>query len=82
MACGSPMCAEANQEQGISPGLPSWKHITYPSSVKGKKVITKGKASDTPHNYAVTSWLLGIVEKLTSLSSLPPVPSIHGPNQI
>ena len=55
MECGSPLCVEVDQEQGTSPSPPSRKHLTYPSSVKEKKVIARGKSSDISHKHAATS---------------------------
>ena len=83
MECGSLMCAKADQEQDTSPSPspPSQKHLTYPSSVKDKKIIARGKSFDISHKHAATPQLPSLAKKLTSLSSFSPSPYIHGPNQ-
>ena len=45
---------EVQQEHDTKKGPSTRKHLTYPSSVKGKKAFARGTSTGTPHSYAVT----------------------------
>lgn len=81
MVCGSSKYIEADQEHDTSTGPQARKHLTYPSSVKGKKAFARDKLAGTFHSHFASSRFSSLVEKLTSLSSFPPFSSVHDSNQ-